>query len=213
MAPESKQPSKPRKSSPPKTGARRGRPRKNRDDDDMPKRPENMPLPRSLLDTTIADGEEYRPGSGAPSRQAEPAPARSRSRNPPPPRSARTRQRILAPSGFPGFRRQRGGAGHGIAPLRRSPLAGQRAGTAPVQLVKRPHRPPHYGQGGRDRRFDRNRDRRHGGQPFQNPNRPPRVPLTPEEEAARAAQQAAARAAAEAAAAERAKLARVLKLN
>ena len=75
MAPESKQPRKPRKSSPPKTGARRGRPPKNRDDEETPKRPDNMPLPRSLLDTTIADGEEYRPGSGAPARQAEPAPA------------------------------------------------------------------------------------------------------------------------------------------
>jgi transcription termination factor Rho len=213
MAPESKQPRKPRKSSPPKTGARRGRPRKNRDDEETQKRPDNMPLPRSLLDTTIADGEEYRPGSGA-SAQAEPAPARE----PRPESTASSDQpergnESPPPPAFPAS------AGNEAAPDTGSPRSEDRPsqGSEPGQprynQLNGSNRPPHHGQGGRDRRFDRNRDRRHGGQPFQHPNRPPRVPLTPEEEAARAAQQAAARAAAEAAAAERAKLARVLKLN
>ena len=212
MAPESKQPRKPRKSSPPKTGARRGRPRKNRDDEETPKRPDSMPLPRSLLDTTIADGEEYRPGSGAPA--AAPAPDQE-----PRPESAAASEQpergneSLPPPTAPAS------AGNEAAPDTGSPRSEDRPpqGSEPGQprynQQNSSNRPPHHGQGGRDRRFDRNRDRRHGGQPFQHSNRPPRVPLTPEEEAARAAQQAAARAAAEAAAAERAKLARVLKLN
>ena len=64
----------------------------------------------------------------------------------------------------------------------------------------------------RRNRFDRN-DRRNRFDRNNRDNRPPRQPLTPEEEAARAAQAAAQRAAAEAAAAERAKLALTLELG
>jgi transcription termination factor Rho len=214
MAPESKQPRKPRKSSPPKTGARRGRPRKNRDDEETPKRPDNMPLPRSLLDTTIADGEEYRPGSGAPARQAEPAPApEPRAESPAASDQPERGNESLPPPASPASVGNEAAPDTGSSRSEDRPSQGSEPGQPRYNQQNGPNRPPHHGQGGRDRRFDRNRDRRHGGQPFQHPNRPPRVPLTPEEEAARAAQQAAARAAAEAAAAERAKLARVLKLN
>ena len=68
MATNPKQPRQSRK--PSAAGARRGRPRKNPEAD--PKKRADMPLPSSLLDTTIADGEGYRPGSGGPA--ADPTP-------------------------------------------------------------------------------------------------------------------------------------------
>ncbi len=199
MAPNPKQPRPPRKPNP-GGGPRRGRPRKNPNEDE-PRKRVDMPLPASLLDTTIADGEEYRPGTGAGSSAEErsEAPERGNEQIPPPP-----------PPFVPQESRE------GEPPPPPSPAAsapqGQNNGGQPQQTQQQPpsyRQYPHQQGGGRhDRFFDRNRDRR----PFHD-NRPPRVPLTPEEEAARAAQQAAARAAAEAAAAERAKMARVLKLD
>ena len=69
MAPNPKNPRHPRKPHSGGGGPRRGRPRKDRDDEESKKRVD-MPLPSSLLDTTIADGEEYRPGTGAPAADA-----------------------------------------------------------------------------------------------------------------------------------------------
>ncbi|NLG33977.1 MAG: transcription termination factor Rho [Lentisphaerae bacterium] len=175
-----------------------------------------MPLPSALLDTTITDGEEYRPGSGerpAPERTDAPAPR-------PEPEAARASEPAAAEAPAERGNEARpapapAADGHGpdapasaSAPPRDS-HPGPGGPNPGGQGQNRPNRP----QGRHDRHFDRHRDRRHGGQPFPNQNRPPRVPLTPEEEAARAAQIAAQRAAAEAAAAERAKMARVLKLN
>ena len=218
MAPNPKHPRPARK---PNSGGgpRRGRPRKNEEEE--PKRP-NMPLPASLLDTTISDGEEYRPGTGAnasaedrseaPERGNEqipppppPAPAfvpqESREGEPPPPR---------APQQDPGQDQSQDQGQQGQGQNQRQ---GQGQGNNGYPGHNRPNYPQQQGQGGgrHDRYFDRNRDRRHGGQPYHD-NRP-RQPLTPEEQAARDAQIAAQRAAAEAAAAERAKMARVLKLN
>ncbi len=208
MAPNPKQPRKPRPAGKPSSGsgARRGRPpRKHRDDEDIQKRPDKMPLPSSLLDTTIADGEEYRPGTGAPA-AAEASPGNE----------ALPASNPVSPQDIPGTP-----APAEAAPETDSAAASadapEDAPAAPQQGQPQRHNQPQHpgGRHDRDRHFDRNRDRdrRHGGQPFQHHNRPPRVPLTPEEEAARAAQQAAARAAAEAAAAERAKMARVLNLT
>ncbi len=209
MTNESKPPRKPRKpSGAASIGKRRGRPPKNRSDDEQTKRGD-VALPASLLDTTISDGEEYRPGSQGPARAVpeaapEPPAAAEQPSMPRPAPAPRAPESAPAPSASS-----------------ETPSAAPQEPSAPPTNDSGPSQPqgprPPYpqGPGGRhnDRRFDRNRDRRHGGQNFPNQNRPPRVPLTPEEEAARAAQQAAARAAAEAAAAERAKMARVLKLN
>ncbi len=199
MATNPKQPRQPRAAG----GARRGRPPRKKAGEDDQKRPA-MPLPSSLLETTIADGEEFHPGDApaaqpeatAPVAGTEPAaaemapppapfvPYESRESEPPPPPT---------PDAAVSSGQQNGNGGHPAYPQ---------------------HHRPHYQQGGgggrHDRYFDRNR--RHGGQPHHD-NRPPRPPLTPEEQAAREAQIAAQRAAAEAAAAERAKMARVLKLN
>ena len=199
MATNPKQPRQPRAAG----GARRGRPPRKKAGEDDQKRPA-MPLPSSLLETTIADGEEFHPGDApaaqpeatAPVAGTEPAapemapppapfvPYESRESEPPAP---------PAPDAAVSSGQQNGNGGHPAYPQ---------------------HHRPHYQQGGgggrNDRYFDRNR--RHGGQPHHD-NRPPRPPLTPEEQAAREAQIAAQRAAAEAAAAERAKMARVLKLN
>ena len=199
MATNPKQPRQPRAAG----GARRGRPPRKKAGEDDQKRPA-MPLPSSLLETTIADGEEFHPGDApaaqpeatAPVAGTEPAaaemapppapfvPYESRESEPPAP---------PAPDAAVSSGQQNGNGGHPAYPQ---------------------HHRPHYQQGGgggrHDRYFDRNR--RHGGQPHHD-NRPPRPPLTPEEQAAREAQIAAQRAAAEAAAAERAKMARVLKLN
>ena len=199
MATNPKQPRQPRAAG----GARRGRPPRKKAGEDDQKRPA-MPLPSSLLETTIADGEEFHPGDApaaqpeatAPVAGTEPAaaemapppapfvPYESRESEPPPPPT---------PDAAVASGQQNGNGGHPAYPQ---------------------HHRPHYQQGGgggrHDRYFDRNR--RHGGQPHHD-NRPPRPPLTPEEQAAREAQIAAQRAAAEAAAAERAKMARVLKLN
>ena len=197
MATNPKQPRQSRK--PSAAGARRGRPRKNPEAD--PKKRADMPLPSSLLDTTIADGEEYRPGSGGPAAdptppQAPPTPPEINGNAPPVTAPETPRADETAPPPAP--------------PASPAAAAPGPRGPYPNGGFNRPPYPQH--QGGRhDRHFDRNRDRRHGGQPFHD-NRP-RTPLTPEEEAARAAQIAAQRAAAEAAAAERAKMARVLKLN
>ncbi len=210
MAPNPKNPRQPRPARKPNSGGggpRRGRPRKDHAEDEAPKRP-NMPLPASLLDTTISDGEEYRPGTGAPAEEARAdAPERGNEALPPP-----------APAFVPMESRE------SVPPPPPPPPPAQ-GNEAPANNGQshngQPHCRPNYpqpqGQGGQgggrhDRYFDRNRDRRHGGQPYHD-NRPPRQPLTPEEQAARDAQIAAQRAAAEAAAAERAKLARVLKLN
>ena len=88
MAPNPKNPRQPRPPRKPNSGGggpRRGRPRKNADEE-TPKRA-NMPLPASLLDTTISDGEEYRPGTyGGPAAE-EPrsdAPERGNEAVPPP---------------------------------------------------------------------------------------------------------------------------------
>ena len=209
MATDPKQPSKPSKPAAkpraPASGARRGRPRKVREDD-APKR-ETMTLPRSLLDTTIADGEEYHPGDNAKPTQepaADTAPAERGNEALP--------SKPVAPSSGNETPSVENEQTQSSPPPPQGAGQGQPRGSHPQNTPNRSQHP--NAQGGRhDRRFDRNRDRRSGGQPFHPQNRPPRVPLTPEEEAARAAQQAAARAAAEAAAAERAKLARVLKLN
>ncbi|MGD9782387.1 MAG: transcription termination factor Rho [Kiritimatiellia bacterium] len=206
MPPNPKQPRPPRKPNSGGGGPRRGRPpRKGRDDEENQKPRTDMPLPASLLDTTIADGEEYRPGTGRPAAEAAPAPEnvgneRISPPSTPPPENVGNEQVSAAPPPPP-------------APV--PPENGAPPPPAPGPYPPRPAYPQHYGGGRHDRHFDRNRDRDRrpgGGQPFRD-NRPPRVPLTPEEQAARDAQIAAQRAAAEAAAAERAKLARVLKLN
>ncbi len=230
--PNPKPPRQPRKPNAGGTGPRRGRPPR-KEQEEEPKKRMDMPLPASLLDTTIADGEEYRPGNAAerPAPVETPAPDAAERGNeqipaspaasapdthgneqvapPPPPAAAPQAQEsgeVPASSPAP----QPGGGNHGNG-----------GGQHPhhPQQNYRPNYPQGQQQGGGgrfDRRFDRrDRDRRPGGGGGQNfhDNRPPRVPLTPEEEAARAAQQAAARAAAEAAAAERAKMARVLHLT
>ena len=212
MAPNPKPPRPPRKPNSGGGGPRRGRPpRKNQDEE--PKKRMDMPLPASLLDTTIADGEEYRPGNMIERAPAEPAApgAVERGNEQIPPSS------VPAPE-MPGNEQIPSPPPPPPAP---APEYRDNGGPAPQSQQPQSYRQPypHQQGGGRhDRHFDRNRDRDRdrrpggGGQPFRD-NRPPRVPLTPEEEAARAAQQAAARAAAEAAAAERAKMARVLKLN
>lgn len=189
MTPNPRHPRQPRK--PSSGGGRRGRPRKNPQEEEATRT--SMPLPSSLLDTTISDGEEYRPGTGAPAAAEEPTEAPERGNEqiappPPPPPMAEERAEPPPPP---------------VAPPPPGP------GGQPYQPHYRPPYPQQQGGGRHERYFDRNR--RHGGQPYHD-NRP-RVPLTPEEEAARAAQIAAQRAAAEAAAAERAKMARVLKLN
>ena len=204
MAPNPKSPRQPRK--PSGGGPRRGRPRKEPEEAEDQKRP-SMPLPASLLDTTISDGEEYRPGTGAAAAGRGDAPERGNEQVPqaPPPPPPQIEERAAEPPS------------PAAAPGPAAP-APQDNGGAPPPPYPQHQQPrhfhhPHQQQGGgrHDRYFDRNRDRRHGQPPYHD-NRP-RQPLTPEEEAARAAQQAAARAAAEAAAAERAKLARVLNLN
>ena len=230
--PNPKPPRQPRKPNAGGTGPRRGRPPR-KEQDEEPKKRMDMPLPASLLDTTIADGEEYRPGNAAerPAPVETPAPDGVERGNeqipaspsaaapdthgneqvapPPPPAAAPVAQESSeAPASAPAP--QQGGGHHGNG-------GGQHPHHS--QQNYRPNYPQGQQQGGGgrfDRRFDRrDRDRRPGGGGGQNfhDNRPPRVPLTPEEEAARAAQQAAARAAAEAAAAERAKMARVLHLT
>ena len=209
MAPNPKQPRQPRKPNSGGGGPRRGRPPRKHPDAEQKKRGD-MPLPASLLDTTISDGEEYRPGSsGAPSDERDAAASAPAERGneqipvppPPPPPMVESRESEPAPAAPP--------------PPAPGPAPDQPGGA--YQHHPPQQRPPYshhqHGGGRHDRYFDRNRDRRPGGggQPYHDHR--PRVPLTPEEEAARAAQQAAARAAAEAAAAERAKMARVLKLN
>ena len=87
MAPNPKNPRQPRPPRKPNSGGggrSRGRPRKNHAEEAEPKRP-NMPLPASLLDTTITDGEEYRPGTGAPAEDRSEAPERGNEQIPPPP--------------------------------------------------------------------------------------------------------------------------------
>ena len=203
MAPNPKHPRQPRKSNS-GGGPRRGRPRKEEEED---KKRTSMPLPSSLLDTTITDGEEYRPGTGAPAEDRSEAPERGNEQIPPPP-----------PPPPPAFVPQESRESEPPPPPSAPPQQGQQGqsqgqgnnGGAPYPPHNRPNYPQQQGGGRHDRYFDRNRDRRHG-QPFHD-NRP-RQPLTPEEQAARDAQIAAQRAAAEAAAAERAKMARVLKLN
>ncbi len=202
MAPNPEKPRPPRK---PGSGRPRGRPRKNPQEEEKQTRT-SMPLPASLLDTTISDGEEFRPGTGAPAAES---PAESSPGNealPPPPVVVPPQvvESVPAPAPAPAA------ASESPAAPAPGPASAPAGGGAPYGGQNRPPYPHHHGNR-HDRHFDRNRDRR-PGQHFHD-NRPPRVPLTPEEEAARAAQQAAARAAAEAAAAERAKMARVLNLN
>ena len=202
MAPNPEKPRPPRK---PGSGRPRGRPRKNPQEEEKQTRT-SMPLPASLLDTTISDGEEFRPGTGAPAAES---PAESSPGNealPPPPVVVPPQvvESVPAPAPAPAV------ASESPAAPAPGPASAPAGGGAPYGGQNRPPYPHHHGNR-HDRHFDRNRDRR-PGQHFHD-NRPPRVPLTPEEEAARAAQQAAARAAAEAAAAERAKMARVLNLN
>lgn len=202
MAPNPEKPRPPRK---PGSGRPRGRPRKNPQEEEKQTRT-SMPLPASLLDTTISDGEEFRPGTGAPAAES---PAESSPGNealPPPPVVVPPQvvESVPAPAPAPAA------ASESPAAPAPGPAPTPAGGGAPYGGQNRPPYPHHHGNR-HDRHFDRNRDRR-PGQHFHD-NRPPRVPLTPEEEAARAAQQAAARAAAEAAAAERAKMARVLNLN
>ena len=241
--PNPKPPRQPRKPNAGGPGPRRGRPPR-KDQDEEPKKRMDMPLPASLLDTTIADGEEYRPGNSAErSAPAEtPAPGAAERGNEQIPASPAASapdthgNEQIAPSSpapsAPVAQESRdnpvdnhGGNGSQNGGQPGGNHGGQNSGQHPhhSQQNYRPNYPQGQQQGGGgrfDRRFDRrdrdrDRDRRPGGgggQPFHD-NRPPRVPLTPEEEAARAAQQAAARAAAEAAAAERAKMARVLHLT
>ncbi|NCA82876.1 MAG: transcription termination factor Rho [Opitutae bacterium] len=211
MAPNPKQPRPPRKPHSGGGGPRRGRPpRKDQNED--PKKRMDMPLPASLLDTTIADGEEYRPGNIL-DRPVADAPA--------PGEAERGNEQLAPPrAAAPGFVPQESREIEPPPPAAPAPEPPriQNGNGAPQPQHPQPYRQPYpQPQGGRhDRHFDRNRDRDRrpggGGQPYHD-HRPPRVPLTPEEEAARAAQQAAARAAAEAAAAERAKMARVLHLT
>ena len=212
MAPNPKPPRPPRKPNSGGGGPRRGRPpRKNQDEE--PKKRMDMPLPASLLDTTIADGEEYRPGNTLERSAVEPAA----------PGAVERGNEQISPSSAPAPEMPGNEQISSPPPPPPAPAPEYRdnGGPAPQFQQPQPYRQPYpqqQGGGRHDRHFDRNRDRDRdrrpggGGQPFRD-NRPPRVPLTPEEEAARAAQQAAARAAAEAAAAERAKMARVLKLN
>ena len=143
MAPNPKSPRQPRK--PSGGGPRRGRPRKESEEAEDQKRP-NMPLPASLLDTTISDGEEYRPGTGAAAAGRGDAPERGNEQVPqaPPPAAA---------------------------PGPAAPAPQDNGGAPPSQ--PHPHQQPrhfhhpHQQQGGgrHDRYFDRNRDRRHGQQP------------------------------------------------
>ena len=197
MAPNPRPPRQPRKPNSGGGGPRRGRPPRKHEDEETKTRGE-MPLPTSLLDTTIADGEEYRPGNtlDAP---ATPAPSsgeveRGNERIPPPPPPA---------PAFVPFESRESEPPPPQAPVSESAPAVPLAASAPQgnggpqnrpQPPQRPNYPPQQGGGRHDRYFDRNRDRdrdrRHGGQPYHD-NRPPRVPLTPEEEAARAAQIAA----------------------
>ena len=208
MAPNPKNPRQPRPARKPSGGGSRsrGRPRKDNAEEEAPKRP-NMPLPASLLETTIADGEEYRPGTGAPAAEEPHAEAPERGNEavpPPPPFVPMESRESVPPPPAPPSGPDQGQPGQG-----QNQGQGQGPGNNGYSGHNRPNYPQHQGQGGgrHDRYFDRNRDRRN----FHD-NRP-RQPLTPEEQAARDAQIAAQRAAAEAAAAERAKLARVLKLN
>ena len=192
MTTSPKEPRKPRKTTAKGTG--RGRPRKTAAKE-KEKSPE-VTLPASLMDTTITDGEEFRPGQQANGEAASTngndvgnvaAPAAAPAPNP---NEVETASAPAAPAAAP----------------EAEPKEQKKD-----QPGQQPSRPPFKPQGGRQERFfDRNR--RHGGQGFQH-NRQPSRPLTPEEQAAREAQIAAQRAAAEAAAAERAKMARVLKLN
>ncbi len=206
MAPNPKSPRPSRKPNSGGGGPRRGRPRKN--EEEKPKRT-NMPLPASLLDTTISDGEEYRPGTGAApaAEERSDAPGRGNERIPsPPPPPPPMREDAPAESAPPAAPAPQGNGDNPPPPQQQQPQQ-QQPQSQQQQPSNRPY--PHQQQGGgrHDRYFDRNRDRRN----FHD-NRP-RQPLTPEEQAARDAQIAAQRAAAEAAAAERAKMARVLKLN
>ena len=231
--PNPKPPRQPRKPNSGGAGPRRGRPPR-KDPDEEPKKRMDMPLPASLLDTTIADGEEYRPGNTAErSAPAEsPAPGAAERGNEQIPASPAAsapdthgNEQVAPPSppSAPVAQEPRETNAHTGGPNNSGGPSNNSGGQHPhhSQQNYRPNYPQGQQQGGGgrfDRRFDRrdrDRDRRPGGgggQPFHD-NRPPRIPLTPEEEAARAAQQAAARAAAEAAAAERAKMARVLHLT
>ena len=83
MAPNPKQPRQPRKHSS-GSGPRRGRPRKDREEEQEKR--VDMTLPPSLLDTTIADGEEYRPSVAAPrAEERAPVPDNVGNEAPPPP--------------------------------------------------------------------------------------------------------------------------------
>ena len=206
MAPNPKQPRPPRKPNSGGGGPRRGRPPR-KDQENEPKKRMDMPLPASLLDTTIADGEEYRPGNMIERPAAEPAAPGAVERG--------NEQLPSAPPPAPPMQEMPGNEPAPAAPAPVQPEPNRGGGNNGPHQGQQPYRQPypHQQGGGRhDRHFDRNRDRRHGGQPYPD-NRPPRVPLTPEEAALRAAQQAAARAAAEEAAAARAKMARVLHLT
>ena len=204
MATNPKQPRQPRAAG----GARRGRPPRKQANAEEQKRPA-MPLPSSLLETTIADGEEYHPGDEAPAARP-PVVAPTDNAESAAPDTAPAPAPAPAPF-VPYESRESAPPPPPAAPDTPAPGAQPNGGGQPSS--QQHYRQPYQqgGGGGRhDRHFDRNR--RHGGQPYHD-NRPPRPPLTPEEQAAREAQIAAQRAAAEAAAAERAKMARVLKLN
>ncbi|MDR0993533.1 MAG: transcription termination factor Rho [Verrucomicrobiota bacterium] len=202
MAPEEKEPRQPRKKTTSSTGARRGRPRKVKPEGEEKEKKAAIPLPTSLLDTTMADGDEFRPGGKGPNpastfhagSDVAPAPAAPKAEQPAPTPTVEAAASCPPPAAS--------GEEEGASTFSAFPPSANNHNRSGFQ--------PHSHGGGRyEKRFDRrDRDRRN----FRD-NRPPRVPLTPEEEAARAAQIAAARASAEAAAAERAKLARVLKLN
>jgi len=232
----SKQPRQPRKTPAGSAAPRRGRPRK-KPEEKKEKRAE-MALPPSLLETTISDGEEYRPGSTPAAASKTPA------TKPPPKARAAAPSAPEAPASAPESdepgNEQKPAPSEAVAPQQEHGQQKNGAQEDPGQQDnvdqedrrpqdkggqqnRRSNRSGHSQQHGsrhdrnrdRNRNYDRDRsDRRRGGggQSHHEP-RPPRVPLTPEEEAAREAQQAAARAAAEAAAAERAKLAQVLNLN
>ena len=161
MATDPKQPSKPSKPAAkpraPASGARRGRPRKVREDD-APKR-ETMTLPRSLLDTTIADGEEYHPGDNAKPTQepaADTAPAE------------RGNEALPSKPVAPSSGNETSSAENDQArPSSPPPQGGEQRQTGGPRPQNDSNRQHPNAQGGRhDRRFDRNRDRRQGGQPF-----------------------------------------------
>ena len=196
---QSAQPRQPRKTA--AKGAPRGRSRKTTAKETS-KQPE-VSLPTSLLETTIADGEEYRPGANA---TAEVPAAEKKDTGAVAPASTvsgAAPKKAAAPAAPPSD-----------AAVSSPPPVAAPVPTAPASeqsAAASNNRPPQHSYSSRQERFfDRNR--RHGGQHFKS-NRPPPRPLTPEEQAAREAQIAAQRAAAEAAAAERAKMARVLTLN